>query len=512
METLHIDITPNTKLLASLRNNNLTNIDAVADLIDNSIDADVNAKNVFIHKNKDLFVIADDGAGMDEELLIDAMKLGSAGRDKPAMTDLGLFGVGLKNSVLSLGRSTTIITKTPDGEHLTARFDIDDILAKDRFEIPMGSSSSQEIIDFGQYTKGSASGTVILIRNLDKVIYTTDGNFRNALKKQLAETFRVFIKDGLNIYVDEVLVRFRDPLSTQYAPEAISQTQDEVISLEMPDGTPFKIRVKITYMPELLKDVSWDYTQSMENQGIYFMRNDRQIQRATWQRFATKHGSLNRTRGEIYFSGDLDDIFGVPYEKNSVKLKDWFLDKLKPIIGPVINNLKNRYESETKSSRKTSVQEQEDIKQLEENIDKKANRISRLKVNGPSKLPAGTKRLRLGGPSSAAADTDIVDVDSKEAMGKHKLVEIDMASIPGPYICTFEPKLGGSLRVVINTDHDFYTKFYAFQELGTRDAFTKLLFALGRTITSMSDETEAYAMMMDDFQRNLGETFRKLMS
>lgn len=510
MKTVNIDITPNTKLLASLRSNNLTNVDAVADLMDNSIDSDVNAKNIYIHKNKDMFILADDGVGMDEDLLIDAMKLGSAGRDKPAITDLGLFGVGLKNSVLSLGRNTKVITKTIDGEHLTARFDIDDILNKDKFEIPMGSSSHDEIEEFMRYTKNAVSGTVIIIQKLDRLTYTTDGNFRNALKKQLAETFRVFIKDGLKIYVDETLLRLRDPLGIDYAPEAISQSQDELLSLEMPDGTPFKVRIRISYMPELLKDVNADYPQSMDNQGFYFMRNDRQIQRATWQRFATKHGSLNRTRGEIYFTGDLDEIFGVPYEKNSVKLKEWFFDKLKPIISPIINNLKNRYESENKSKRKTSVQEQEEIKQLEENIDKKANRISKLNIKD-DKVPAGgAKGPHITTLAAPTADPKKPNDAGIDGMSKHKLVEIDMASIPGPYICTFEPKLGGSLKIVINTDHDFYNKFYSFQELITRDAFTKLLFALGRTIVSMSDETEAYATMMDDFQRNLGETFRKL--
>lgn len=505
-----IDITPNTKLLASLRSNNLTNVDAVADLIDNSIDSDVNAKNIYIHKEKDLFVLADDGIGMDEDILIDAMKLGSAGRGKPAVTDLGLFGVGLKNSVLSLGRSTIIITKTIEGEFLSVKFDIDDILAKDEFIIPLGNSSIEEIRLFNEYTKESLSGTVIIIKNLDRVTYTTDTAFKSALKKQLAEIFRIFIKDGLNIFVDDTLLRLRDPLATNYAPTAIAQSQDEEIKLSMPDGSPFKIRVRITYLPELLKDVKADHAQTMENQGFYFMRNDRQIQRATWQKFISKHNSLNRTRGEIYFSGELDEIFGVPYEKNSVKLKEWFYDKLKPIIAPILSNLKNRYESENKSQRKTSAQENDDIRQLEENIDKKANRISKLSVK-KIKETTTEKRPRIGSANKAEDDKkDKFDTAPNETMPKHKLVEIELGSISGPYICSFEPKLGGSLKIIINTDHDFYNKFYSFQDLNTRDAFTKLLFALGRTIISMSDETEAYSSMMDDFQRNLGETFRKL--
>jgi len=501
-----VNITPNTKLLASLRNNNLSNNEAVADLLDNAIDADVNAKNIYIIKNKDTFVMADDGAGMNRALLIDALKLGSAGREKPTITDLGLFGMGLKNAVLSLGRSTLIITKSEDDEFLTAGFDLDNILQSEIFSIPLYQSNEDEIKLFNDYTRNSPTGTAIIIKELDKVTFTTDGTFKNSIIKHLGEVFRIFIKDGLNIYVNDTLVKHMEPLGVDYATSIPVQLEDEQFTFETPSGALFNLRIKIALLPILLEKVSSEYKQNMTNQGFYIMRNDRQIKRATWLKFLTQHNNYNRIRGEIYFSGDVDDIFGVPFEKNSVKLQEWLFDKLKPIIVPKVNALRTRVESEAATLRQTSDQENIDFKQIAENIDKKANRISSLnnskgKVKGDEGIKPSNSEVKV------PHEKDPKATDEKL---KRKLVEIDTAKIVGPYICSFEPLLDGRLKITFNIDHDFYQKFYLLQGLTTKDAFTKLLFALGRTIASMSNQTEEYGIMMDDFQRDLGETFRKL--
>lgn len=92
------------KFLASLRNNSLSDVQAIADLVDNSLDLDVDASRIEITKHDDVLTIADNGSGMTLDVLVDAMKLGSSGKDDPTDTDLGLFGIGLKNSSLAMGR------------------------------------------------------------------------------------------------------------------------------------------------------------------------------------------------------------------------------------------------------------------------------------------------------------------------------------------------------------------------------------------------------------------------
>src|SRR5262245_66159428 len=75
--------------------------EALADLIDNSIDA--GARNVLVRFFRDGdrltdIAVVDDGAGMDEETLEEAMRFGS--RLKKRGADLSKYGMGLKAASL----------------------------------------------------------------------------------------------------------------------------------------------------------------------------------------------------------------------------------------------------------------------------------------------------------------------------------------------------------------------------------------------------------------------------
>ena len=101
---------------------------AVADLIDNSISA--GAKNIWVIENwgglKSYIGILDDGSGMSEKTLFEAMRLGSKNpledRDE---NDLGRFGLGLKTASFSQCRLLTVRSKTKKGEISTRCWDLD---------------------------------------------------------------------------------------------------------------------------------------------------------------------------------------------------------------------------------------------------------------------------------------------------------------------------------------------------------------------------------------------------
>src|ERR1700678_3940940 len=62
---------------------------------------------------------ADDGDGMDEPTLINAMRVGSRNpRETRDPADLGRFGLGLKTASFSQGRRVTVFTKRRRGEDL----------------------------------------------------------------------------------------------------------------------------------------------------------------------------------------------------------------------------------------------------------------------------------------------------------------------------------------------------------------------------------------------------------
>lgn len=103
-------------LIESLRSVGYTLPAAVADIIDNSIAA--GAKNIYITfhwAGKDSYIfILDDGRGMDEEKLKNAMRPGSRNPlEERAPKDLGRFGLGLKTASLSQCRNLCAISKPP---------------------------------------------------------------------------------------------------------------------------------------------------------------------------------------------------------------------------------------------------------------------------------------------------------------------------------------------------------------------------------------------------------------
>src|SRR5574344_1441338 len=99
---------------------------AIADVIDNSISA--GAKNINIQADwangHPHLAIIDDGCGMTESLLAEAMRLGYVPVQKQrSPKDLGHFGLGLKTASISQCRKLSVLSKK-DGESHAVCWDI----------------------------------------------------------------------------------------------------------------------------------------------------------------------------------------------------------------------------------------------------------------------------------------------------------------------------------------------------------------------------------------------------
>ena len=107
-------IPPNVgNFVKSLRDIGYTFEVAVADVLDNSVSA--NAKHIQIHsilQPELIFCMLDNGYGMTELELIEAMRLSSKSPDdKRDAKDLGKFGLGLKTASFSQCKKLTVLSK-----------------------------------------------------------------------------------------------------------------------------------------------------------------------------------------------------------------------------------------------------------------------------------------------------------------------------------------------------------------------------------------------------------------
>lgn len=175
------NITPDLSLMPKLGKSGYSSPQAIAELVDNSIDARIDGKilNVAIKIDKDVISIADNGSGMNEEQLAKAMTLAHSDKNN----QLGEFGLGLKTSCNSLGSKFEIITSpSGDKKQYSFIFDKNSWISNNRWEIEIESSK----VDINQHF------TIIKIEDLTKNI----PGLPDVLKRDMEKRFAPFIEKG----------------------------------------------------------------------------------------------------------------------------------------------------------------------------------------------------------------------------------------------------------------------------------------------------------------------------
>lgn len=102
-QTEIIDVTPDQTLMPKLGQSGYSVPQAIAELVDNAIDARIEGEplTIAIKIGKNEITVSDNGQGMDRDEMHSAMVLGySTKKDQ-----LGEFGLGLKTSCTSLGNA-----------------------------------------------------------------------------------------------------------------------------------------------------------------------------------------------------------------------------------------------------------------------------------------------------------------------------------------------------------------------------------------------------------------------
>ena len=345
-----IDITPNpAKTIASLRYLTYSNETALADIVDNSIDAGADVVDVKITNDK--IVITDNGCGMTEETLAEAIKLGSDTDKQDGQ--LGRFGMGLVTASISMARKLTVYSRYQDCNSTVsgACLDLDGI--KDTW-----SASGVDVPDSMElYFSENGIGTIVTLETIDHLKYKTIDTLIAKVKRHFGEVFRNFIDAGVKIYVNDELIKSIDPLVR--TKDTTNIIVDEDVEY---DGKVFHITAVETDSDGSNSDA--DTKANPANQGFYIVRNNRQIARAIMIGNIVRHPSLNRFRCEVSLSGDLDDQIGINFTKDKVEisqgLSDKIFEKARLCINICMNNC-NKRKSATKENEEMDHSDAENI-------------------------------------------------------------------------------------------------------------------------------------------------------
>lgn len=338
-ETISLDPIPG-KLIHALRAIGYSFPQAVADLVDNSINAKASGvaiRAVMGAKAVARVLIVDNGRGMSKPDLDEAMRLGSDNRRD--VDSLGKYGMGLKLASLSQAQRLTVITRSQPycGGR---RWTIEGIAQGWKCEVLPDKEVLEELDNPFDTLDLSRSGTIVIWEELDKIksskngVEATVGLLFGHVRQHLGLHFHRFLEDGrLQIYLERVEER----RPTAIGVEPVSPLNPFSYQVSGDDDYPREFKMGLVDHKALVLDAHiWPASSKSANyklggkaaarQGFYFYRHDRLIQAGGWnetrQTEAEPHLSLARVR--IDLPKELDDTFGLSVQKSSIQVPPTF--------------------------------------------------------------------------------------------------------------------------------------------------------------------------------------------
>lgn len=315
-------------LIESMRSLGYSFPSAIADLLDNSISA--RAKKITIVAEPNLnpsLVIFDDGCGMNQNELYEAMRYGSSNPlEERKEDDLGRFGLGLKSASLSQCRKLVVISKK-EGQVCGYSWDLDYVMEKQSWMLK--GFSDEEIYKYphSELLNDVEHGTYIYLSEFDRIKEGT-GNISETFNKclddminHLALVFHRYIDEGLKIVVNGVEIESRDPFLLNH-----SATQRKRESSFHINGE--KIVLKPYILPHLSKlsqddlDKVGGKDRLRSDQGFYVYRNKRLIIWGTWFRLERKDELNKLARVMVDIPNSLDYMWSIDIKKSTATLPD----------------------------------------------------------------------------------------------------------------------------------------------------------------------------------------------
>ena len=312
-------------LVESLRDIGYSLHTALSDVIDNSLTAGARRIELLAetHAENPSIGILDDGTGMTEAELLEAMRPGSRSPLEGRTTnDLGRFGLGLKTASFSQCRRLTVVTRKA-GVMSCAVWDLDTVVARDSWivELPEALAAipwSERLV---------ADGTLVVWQKLDRLVGAEGQGDRGDLVRQLDETarhvefvFHRFLsgREGREGRVEISLngreLKPFDPFHSHHPATQHHQEEPFVLAGR-------EIQIQPVTLPHHDKVSKADWTRYggpegyVKNQGFYLYRNRRLIVHGTWFGLARQQELTKLCRVRIDMPSSLDAEWKIDVKK-----------------------------------------------------------------------------------------------------------------------------------------------------------------------------------------------------
>ena len=497
------DTTPNaSKLFKTLMNSfGYTSTEAVSDIVDNSLDAKGDRIKIYVGQapgktndggaHFDKLAIVDNGRGMNRKILQESFKFSN---DVPHVEgDTGKFGFGGTAGSFALCKTKTVYTKEAGGPLRKARLNVDYFDNSDGFKdaarfIEVTSEDRDYFRNLQKITPkqyDGFSGTIVELTNINEGMHLAAYAFIKRLKAHFGETYHHFLARGTTMEI--ILIRTGKPNK----PTTVEGT--DPLLHDNPKKLTYMFSSTLTYhnQPITLRySIVSSAVRSgsiIEDQGIYVVRNNRQIVRASsvgglWK----KAGALYRAgRIELSLGAGLDTEIGLTASKNKIVLTSGFSDFLRPHI----SKFRKKVGQHAQTSSETKEELKAEEKTFEDKVSQKASsvlpEIETSSSSGKSNSDSGR------GPDKGSRKPRDPNNQSPLRKKRSKLrfvhVEPNMPT-DSPYWTEMDEAL--NVVVYINDKHSFIIDNYIEAGSPVKEALRKVIAAQMLTFLDFEESKE----------------------
>lgn len=368
---------------------------AVADIVDNSITAEASRISIRFEPGRPRVVaILDDGTGMSEDQLQQAMRHGSRSPSELRPPgDLGRFGLGLKTASLSQCRRLIVVSKKGDRVH-GMTWDLDDVGASRDWNVGVFDPEEIDGIPYIAELRSQPRGTLVVWEKLDILAEGDpgDGSVLGDRMRQVGEhlglVFHRFLgrssrQVSIDINLEPVIPQ--DPFLEN---DGSTLGEEETIRIE---GHPVVLR------PFTLPHISrLDKAQIQKAggeaglrrlQGFYVYRDHRLIVWGTWFKLSRKEELTKLTRVRVDVPNALDHLWGLDIKKSLASPPAALRSRLSGLMSTMVNPSRQAHQYRgrvSKSGIRSIWQRIEDRSGIRYEIDREHPIVAALRASADS--------------------------------------------------------------------------------------------------------------------------------
>lgn len=543
-----VSIPAAARTFAALRDLGYDLNSAVADILDNSFSKSKgNADNIYIWfdddpNNRFRIRIFDDGRGMSEERLEEAMRLGSSA-DEYEKGDLSKYGMGMKTASLSQANKLTVISRSSKGNLSAYQWDMNHVKKTDKwelFKLPF-DEIKHKLNALSIERKGGNEQSFLSLLSRESFtavlwddLFEFQKNFDSYKSLVTATNFYYRKSDNLALYLRLIFHRFLtgenidrkrriyfngdklealDPFCRHEEHTKLLELSQKNGSFVIDSNLP-PIIIKRYILPTNPKKPgkskfssidSWEEAKGVlswnEAQGYYVYRNNRLINFGGWYRTKALDEHDKLARASIDLTEEHDELFTLDIKRTRIQFPEAFRNHL-------VDNINKGFIAAAKSRYAASEKKQNEVKNSVRNNTKTVSYLSSTMANDDniSVTTLNEKNQILISNTNGKRITN--DTTYKTLTAGQKIISASFKD--DKYFWKMVPNPNSEFQVLINKNHPFYDVVYGNPEKDKKITAIMDAFLFTMSFVELKCITNNNELLFEQMKEVASQVLRKI--